>query len=230
MNLITKIFTISSMLTVTNVAVAQTPLQNCKLIKTDSDRLKCFDQISTADPQKNKWQITDDRDPIDDGKRITAILRDETGNARFEIACKQFVDGKNFLLVTVTLPQFQMSGPGANVVYRINSEPAIEGERWGKLPNSLGTLWILEPYPFFKRLKENDSLFIRASDLASDFRVQDARFNLADFSNIQATLASSCPEPHPKPSVIAPSPVAKPKARSPEKQRLPPVSAPLKLN
>lgn len=143
------------------------------------------------------WAVVDDRDPIDDGQRIAATLSDESGKARIELGCKRSKDGKNFLLAFVVLPGFYMSGPGANVVYRINNEPPIEGERWGKCPDSANTLWILEPYPFLRRLKDDDSLFIRARDLASDTRMQEARFNLANYTSTLTTLITGCPEPSP---------------------------------
>jgi hypothetical protein len=143
------------------------------------------------------WTISDDRDPIDDGQRIIATLRDETGKAKIELGCKRSKDGKNFLIAVVLLPGFFMTGPGANVAYRINNDPPVDGERWGKFPDSSNTLWILEPYPFLRRLRDNDSLFIRARDLASDTRMQEARFNLANYAATLTTLTTACPEPPP---------------------------------
>jgi hypothetical protein len=208
---------------------AQPAISDCRLMKSDTDRLKCFDQ--SANPtSKHEWQIKDDRDPVDDGKLIIASLQDETGKAKFEIGCKQFPDGKSFLLANVALPQFFMSGPGASITYRINSEPAVEGERWAKFPITAGTLWILEPYQFFERLKDNDSLFIRVRHLASEFRSQEARFNLTNVSSTWKMLSTNCPAPPAKASGTVPASPAKSKALPERPRRLPTVAPPLKLN
>jgi hypothetical protein len=208
---------------------AQTTISDCRLMKSDAERLKCFDQSANA-TSKHEWQIKEDRDPVDDGKLITASLQDETGKAKFEIGCKQFPDGKSFLLANVMLPQFFMSGPGASITYRINAEPAVEGERWAKFPNTAGTLWILEPYQFFEQLKDNASLFIRARDLASEFRSQEARFNVTNFSSTWKMLSNACPAPPPKAAGTVPASPTKAKALPEKPRRSPTVAPPLKLN
>jgi hypothetical protein len=206
-------------------ALAETSRSDCKSIKNDSERLKCFDTTQTTETRDNHWQISDDRDPIDDQRRLSAILRDETGNARIELACKTFPDGKSFLLAGVTLPQFYMTGPGAHVTYRINADPPVVGQRWGKLPNTANLMWILEPLVFFKNFKDNDSLYLRVQDLAAELRSQDAKFNMANFSETWMLVQSACPEP---PAVAAST--AKPKTETAKKPALAPAKPPLKSN
>ena len=84
-----------------SIAQAQAPpifgMALCKNIKSDGDRLKCFDSLTVApsqekrntEPAKMEWSVTESRAPLDDSPQVVGTLRAIEGSAGLFIRCQE---------------------------------------------------------------------------------------------------------------------------------------------
>jgi len=190
-----------------SAAAAQTTPQQCSAIEDSLKRLTCFDQlfprdaqaaISPAQPQTetppstpSKWEVDEEKSPLDDSAKITAVLTPKTvkytgigeAQALLVIRCTEKTTSAVF-----TTNMF-MTNDNPSVTIRIGDAKA-QASRWSRATNYKAVgLWSgAQAIPFIKTLPDNTRLVVRIEDRD---RV-DAEFDLADASGPIAKIREAC--------------------------------------
>jgi len=173
-------------------ASAQESLKQCRQIKDDAERLKCYDALDTSasNQQGNQqeggdgvWEIRDEKSPLDDSPLVSASLQSTDGKAYLLMRCK---DRKTE--VAVNKWGFIKCGTDVRVIYRIDQDPAVEGP-W----NSHSSCYLAlapSPIPFIRALRDQGKVYFRMWDHHD--APHDALFNLGKVSQVRSRLAEAC--------------------------------------
>ena len=159
-------------------AAAENDPQTCAGITDSLRRLDCFDrmfpkteaehQADAAVPEsvspRTRWQITEERSPIDDSPTVHAYLpATETrytgignGDAAITMGCTE--NSTRFVVATTMF----MTADSPTVTTRINEDPA-ETRQWTRSANYKAVgLWNgSTAIPFLKKLPDNGRLVVR---------------------------------------------------------------------
>jgi type VI secretion system protein VasI len=165
----------------------------CKKIAADTARLKCFDEIGASQPNTEKetptaaakWEIEEDKSPIDDSLQITATIKGTPTGAGLLLRCKEHKTEAAFVPAG-----FFIGGMGDRVpvLARLNEEKPINAS-WLKSSNGQAT-FAPNAIEFIKLLPDNGKLFLRATGFQG--RQFDGLFQLADVTAVRAKIEETC--------------------------------------
>ncbi len=153
-------------------AISEKEYAKCALIKGDLGRLECYDKLTktknidgkqiepTKIAGKGKWQITIDKNPIDDSKTVTLILYADSGKSKWGepvylvARCKSnttdlYIGWSDYL------------GSEADVLTRIGNNKALT-QRWSLSTDKQAT-FRRKPIFFLKEMLKSDKLIAQVT-------------------------------------------------------------------
>lgn len=176
-------------------AAALLGLGLCKNIKTDAERLKCFDRAAgplaspspadkpKIDPSDLRWHVTEGKSPIDDSVQYSAMLFSTSGGGTLSMRCRGTETD-----ATVTSDGFMNSRNNIKVIYRIDNEKAQEA-LWS--PSATGrTAYVASPIGFLRQIPDGARLLIRLHDYQGV--PHDAIYNVGSISAQRKRLGEVC--------------------------------------
>ncbi len=180
-----------------SIAQAQAPpifgMALCKNIKSDGDRLKCFNSLTVApsqekrntEPAKMEWSVTESRAPLDDSPQVVGTLRAIEGSAGLFIRCQERKTEAFFYAGDY---DYLGAGSGLETTIRINDGQATV-TRWS--PSSNGkAAFAASAVQFIRALPDQGTVFIRV--VGYNGTHHDAKFSLGDVSPIRDRIAAAC--------------------------------------
>lgn len=190
-------------LIISGAADAQTTPQECSTVVDSLQRLTCFDKLfptSEAGEQKSdategesdlsKWEITEEKSPIDESPRITAFIVPKSTGGGKSLLGEPSIGLRCYDKKTSVIYLHNQFGINeqTGVTYRIGSEPA-RTEKWGRSDNYRAVgLWSgNKAIPFIKKLKNGETLAIQTDNPRSE-----AVFDLGNVEEVATKLAAAC--------------------------------------
>ena len=171
-------------------AQAQEGLKQCREIKNDAERLKCYDALAASGPGNQQessdggWEVRDEKSPLDDSPMVSATLRSTDGKAYLLMRCK---DRKTE--VAINKWGFIKCGADIRVIYRIDQDPAVDEPPWHSHSSCYLAL-APSPIQFIRTLRDQGKVYFRMWDHHD--APHDALFNVGNFSQIRNRLAEAC--------------------------------------
>lgn len=188
-------------LLIIGTANAQTTPQECSSIGDSLQRLTCFDKLfpkqdaintneETVPLTPSKWDISEERSPIDDSPRITATLLPKNidkESARRDTPMLAFRCYDNTTSVIYLHSRFS-STEQPRVTYRVSSTSPVT-ERWSRSDNyqSVGLWRGDKAIPFMKKFKDGDTLAVQTDDPRSE-----AVFDLGNVEAVVSKISDAC--------------------------------------
>jgi hypothetical protein len=182
------IFTAAAVIWAGIPAAGAADIQQCRAIKADAERLKCFDAALAAPEEpppaaESRWQVTEKKSPLDDSLTVIAALPASSGKGVMMMRCQE-----RKTVVYFADPTFFSCGTMVPVTYRVDQGKPLEA-RWEPATQCTGA-FADNPIAFARGLKNGSKLFVRLQNMAGSDH--DMTFNLTGIVEARAKIAAAC--------------------------------------
>ena len=170
-------------------------ISKCLKLKGEKVRTDCLVAIYT--PQAGEWKFSEvTKSPINDAPTVSASLRSDAGVSEIVMGC---YEGKLFTFADLKLYVSSMRNYAPPIVYRIDSEPAIDCTDYE--PPAQCSKWEISassdavgiwgnPDEFIQEIKDAKKLTVRLSNHSGDQKT--AVFTLKDVAATFEKVKSIC--------------------------------------
>jgi hypothetical protein len=161
----------------------------CSTLTSDGDRLKCYDNVAGATPEKTlapegQWQFKESKAPLDDSPQIEASLAGGPKNSTLFLRCEE----RKSEAIVLSSDWTYLSESSVPVILRINDGAPIKTQ-WSKSTNGRA-VFARNPIDFMRSLPKDGKLFVRI--IGHNGETSDATFNLGNVDDARDRVATTC--------------------------------------
>jgi hypothetical protein len=174
----------------------------CQILKDDTQRLKCFDELFAEKPKEESttketagWDLDESKSPLDGSPQISAGLKAVDGDTLLILRCTEKKTEAVF-----GGPLMVFGSDPIKVLVRVGDGKLIE-THWAASPNGRSA-FAPSAIQFIQSLPENGKLFLRAFNFRGNGT--DGEFDLGNVTAVRDKIAVAC-------NWIKPTNSAKPK-------------------